>query len=288
MSSMYYDTAQYDDAEGEAAEYDDSEAGEFAESPWDTDFEGDDYDAESPTVRRRRAQAAQRVAQARRRRAQLRARATARPGPVARPTPGRVTTPTTRSTVAAIRNVDLDSKVAEDNLRRGLASQGRRMSRSEYAAVAGAAVNQFIDSFKQPENAYAKAALRFSPLLLLSPQSRGAGLEGVVKDPRVVGAAAVAGIVLLSENRNRFTGARDIAIQGPSDLTKGTKDLLIADVRDGRGKVLTSAPVRWTSSDDSIAKINEVTGELEAFKAGTVIVTAESDGAIRRIRVRVT
>ena len=167
---------------------------------WDESDEGGDE--ESWASRRRRARA-RRIALARRRQALIRARAQARGAALRRPAPVPAPPTSTRSTAAAIREVDLESKVAEDSLRRELGGMRRRMNRSEYAAVAGLAVNQFIESFNQPENEYARAALRFAPLLLLAPQRRGRGFESFVYDPRVMGGAAVLGITFLGQQRSR-------------------------------------------------------------------------------------
>ncbi len=148
------------------------------------------------------------------------------------------------------------------------------MSRSEYAAVAGLAVNQFVESFDQPENAYARAALRFAPLLLLSPQTRGSGMERFVYDPRVIGGAAVLGITFFGEKRNE---AR-LELAGAPELTVGASPVpFAAQVLSSKGEVLPGRTVRWESSDPTVAEINAVTGEVTARKPGAVFITARAD-----------
>jgi hypothetical protein len=277
LDDLDVEGAEYDDTD--AAEYDDSDAGELAESDYDTDYEGD-YDAESRASRRRAQR--RRVAAARRRQAVVRARAQTRRGAGGRPA-----RPT--STASAIRNLDLNTKVADDNFRRALGAQAKRMSRSEYAAVAGAAVTQAMASFGTPSNPYVAAAVRFSPLLLLSPQRRGTGVEAFAKDPRVLGAAAVAGITVIGQNRERFTRAREIEILAPTGMGQSASDTFVADVKDGRGVVISDMDVEWESSDPTVAAIDRRTGAVTTQKAtGTTIITARTDGIVRRVRLTVT
>lgn len=267
-----------DDTDMEFAEYDGGESGEL----WD-DTDSEDYDAESRSSERQRRARQQRIVQARRRQAQARARAragTRAASPVV-PAPA-----TPQQAVAAIRNLDLDTKVQEDNFRRATSTQNKRMSRSEYAAVAGAATTQFIESFHTPDNPYAKAALRFAPLLLLSPQRKGTGLEGFLKDPRVIGGIAVLGITVVGETRNRSAVARQIDVLSASELAQGEHDVFVADVLDGRGTLLVS-PVSWTSSDPNVASIDS-DGRVTAKAAGAVVITAKADGIVRRVRLKVT
>lgn len=260
-----------DDTDVESAEYDDSESDElFGDSDLDSgdfDSESDDAESRSAAARRRRARQ-RRAALARRRQAVARARARglARRASAPRPSPQ-------RATASAIRNLDLETKVQEDTFRGAIAAQNKRMSRSEYAAVVGAAVNQFIDSFDAPDNPYAKAALRFSPLLLLSPQKKGTGVEGFIKDPRVIGAALVGGITVFGESRNQFRRAKKISVDVPPSLPQGTKLTLSGDVLGGNDTILNEN-VRWEVSDTEVATINAESGDLVAVKQGFVTITA--------------
>ncbi len=263
-----------EDLDTEFAEYDDSEAGELYD-----EGEGEDYDAEARSAADRRRARQRRMALARRRQAQARGRTRPAGRLPARPSP--------QQAVSAIKNLDLETKVQEDAFRGAISAQSKRMSRSEYAAVAGAAVNQFIESFDAPDNAFAKAALRFAPLLLLSPQPRGKGLEALVKDPRVVGGAAVAAITIAGENRNRFSAAREVSVLSASELEVGQDDTFIADVLDGRGAVLNK-PVSWSSSDPNIAAIDPASGRVTPIAPGVVVISASSEGIVRRVRLKVT
>jgi len=276
MTSMWLE-----DLDIEAAEYDDSEGGESYDDS-ESDFDSEDLDQESrASSARRRREHQRRVALARRRQAQAKARA--RGGARKVPSPARP--PAQRETVTAIRNLDLETKVQEDTFRRAIAAQGKRMSRSEYAAVLGAATNQFIESFQAPSNAFAKAALRFAPLLLLSPQKSGTGFEAVIKDPRVIGAAAVGGITFLGENRNRFTNASKIDVLATNELAVGEPARFVADVLDGRGNPLDRT-VTWESDKTAVAEINS-TGEVTTKGPGTAIITARFDGLQRKHVLRV-
>jgi hypothetical protein len=262
-----------DDIGYDAAEYDDSELGEA--------YDDSEPDAESPSDdRRRRAQIAQL-----RGRAMARRRVMARAAQRGRLPAPRPTSP--RAAVAAIRNLDLETKVQEDRFRSASAVTNRRMSRSEYAAVAGAAVNQFIESFEAPDNPFFRAALRFSPLLLLSPQPRGTGFEAFVKDPRVIGGAAVAAITLVGENRNRFATAGSIDVLAPDSVATGADDRFLADVFDRAGRRI-DGDVVWSTDDAKIAIIDEKTGKVTGVAAGVAVITARFGNVQRRIRLVVT
>ena len=250
-----------DDPDIEAAEYDESEADGFGESDGESDLDSEESRAE----RRRRARArAQRVALARRRQAATRARA------VAKRQPSAVSTPSTqRATASAARTLDLETKVQEDTFRNAIKAQNKRISRGEYAAVAGAAVNQFIETFEAPDNKIARAALRFSPLLLLAPQSKGRGVDALIKDPRVIGAAAVAGLVLAGEFRTNKNKVHKIDILGPDTIPKTGTTTFVADVLDGNNKSIPKekAPVTWASTDPNVATI-DANGVVTPVAAG--------------------
>lgn len=274
-------TTWLEDLDSEAAEYDEGELYDSeSDLEWDEGESDEGESEESRASRRRRAQARQ-LALARRQ-AQVRAQAQAR----ARTTavrPRAMTAPPAR-TAAAIRAVDLDSRVAHDSLRRELALQRRRMNRSEYAAVAGLAVSQFVESFDQPQNVYARAALRFAPLLLLTPQRRGRGLEAFASDPRVIGGAAILGITVLGEQRNRAS----IDVAAPSQLTAKSSVQLNAQVISPRGDVLAGRTVQWTTSDPNIATV-DASGKVTGVNAGAVFLIATAEGLpARRLPLVVT
>jgi uncharacterized protein YjdB len=264
-----------DDLDVESAEYDDSE------SPFDDAAESDD--SESRDARRRRQAQQRRVALARRRQAMARSRAM--PGP-ARPGAALAPVPAQRQTVAAIRELDLETKVGEDKLRAAITAQRKRMTRSEYAAVLGAVTNQAIESFDGPDNPYLKAGLRFAPLLLLSPQKQGSGVDAFVRDPRVVGAGLVLGITFAADTRNRFTKAQDISILASAELEEGENDVFFAEVTDGRGRPVATE-VTWSSSDPSVASIDAKSGAVVALRPSTVTISASAGGITRRVRLKV-
>lgn len=270
-------TMWLDDTDIESAEYDDSESSELYDGS-----EAYDEASRSTAAQRRRARQ-RRVALARRRQAQAQARSTAG----SRTPTASARTPAQRETVAAIRNLDLETKLHEDGFRNAISAQNKRMNRSEYAAVLGVATGQFIESFNAPANPFAKAALRFAPLLLLSPQRQGTGFEAFIKDPRVLGAAAVAGITVVGENKNRVANASAISITAATEIPAGQQDQFIADVLDRGGKRLADKAVRWESSNAEIASI-DATGRITAKSEGAVVITADADGIVQRFRLKVT
>lgn len=256
----------------EAAEYDDSELfGDMdGEEQDDLEWADESYDGEDEESRARRRRRARALRRARLAQARARARARAR-GP--RPAGAMPATRPAASAAAAIRSVDLESKVANDSLRREMISQRKRMTRSEYAAVAGIAVNQFVESFQQPENAYAKAALRFAPLLLLSPQRRGRGVEGFVTDPRVLGGAAVLGLAFLGEQRNKAS----LDVASVAKIGKGNTAKFGAQVLSSKGEVIAGRTVQWDTSDPNIATVDSA-GNVTGVNPGPVFIIARAEG----------
>jgi Bacterial Ig-like domain (group 2) len=281
--------AEAEDAELEWAEYDEGD-GELYGELYD-DSESDDSEESRAAARRRRQAQQRRVANARRRQATARSRAkpaTKRPGKaVTRPAPQGRPAPQ-RKTAAAIRNLDLETKVQDDRLRAAIAAQGKRMSRSEYAAVVGVATNQFIESFDAPDNPYFRAGLRLAPVMLLSPQKRGNGVEAFARDPRAQAVAVVAAITFAGAQRKRGSEAQHIEIHGPGQLARSKKtDLFFADVKDGHGRLMSNKQVTWRSGDTSIATIDP-TGKIEAGGTdGTTLITASVDDIVQRQPVTV-
>ncbi|HUQ80387.1 MAG TPA: Ig-like domain-containing protein [Gemmatimonadaceae bacterium] len=72
-----------------------------------------------------------------------------------------------------------------------------------------------------------------------------------------------------------------------SSVVVGGSTQLTATVRDGSGATLTNRLVGWTSSDESIAIVSS-TGRVNALKAGTVTITASSEGKSGTATVTVT
>jgi hypothetical protein len=287
MTSMWVD-----DTDVEAAEYDDSETEElFGATNWhdcqaewedcnaECEAEWEDNDAECEDCKAQCAAALAECVAARARRRRPRR-------PDRRSSKARSSVQ--RATATAVRKLDLETKVQEATFHRTITAQSNRMSLSEYAAAAGAAVNQFIESFDAPKNPYARAALRFSPLLLLSPQPKGRGVDGLIQDPRVIGAAAVAAVVLVGENRNESRKPRDIRIFAPDALESGDHVVLVADVVDGRGAVLPAEKVTWDSSDEKVAQFEADSDVVEAISGGTAVISATSGDIVRRHLLTVT
>lgn len=108
-----------------------------------------------------------------------------------------------RAVVSAVQNLDLETKVQDDALRRELYAQRKRLTRSEMVAVASVVAGQipaaFPKIFPPTGSPYARAALAATPLLLLSPQRRGSGASALISDPRFIGAALVLGVAFLAD-----------------------------------------------------------------------------------------
>src|SRR5215218_5146300 len=92
----------------------------------------DDYGEASRAERLRRARA-RRAREQRQQNARTRAGAA---GPARRG----VAPPSQQRTAAAIRTLDLESKVADDSLRSAISAQGRQIARNQWATAAGVVV----------------------------------------------------------------------------------------------------------------------------------------------------
>lgn len=272
MTSIWQDSgeAEFDAYEDAADDYGEAEAEA-------------EYGEESRAERRRRA----RIALARRRQAETRARARA-----ARYSPmGRVPSRPMQQTAAAVRTLDLESKVAEDRLRSSVSSQSQRMSRAEYSAAAAVIASQAVQSLDGPDNPYLRAGLLASPLLLLAPQHRRRGVEGWITDPRVIGLAGTVGIAFLGEQRRASSKVKWVDLQSPGPVPAGQTRLVIAQPRDRNGVPITT-PVSWDSRNQDIVRVRPVdatTGEIEVLADGGIgdaVITATAGGITTSIVVR--
>ena len=114
-----------------------------------------------------------------------------------------------------------------DSLRRAVEESNRRANRATWAAVAGTAVNQGLDSFSANlTNQYLRAGARFAPLLFLSPGKKKSGVEGFVTDPRFIGGASILGIALLHNFTSSAVHSVLITPSRASDCTCGATHIL--------------------------------------------------------------
>lgn len=240
----------------------------------DDDLDGQDElsdDEESWAARQRRAHRIARDRRETRVRREIRARQQARAARSGRP-PARG-----GSTAAAIRAVNLDAQVADASLRREIAALRKTSTWATYATVAGVAVNQVIESIGKPSNPYLLAALRGSPLLLLSPEKRGTGVAATLGDPRVVGGLALLGITFFGEQR----GKTKLRVLGFPQLKKSTSGTFIAEVLASDGTVLTGQKIDWDTTDHNIA--TAAGGVVNAHNVGAVFVVVTANGLEERV-----
>jgi hypothetical protein len=264
MSETWVDAFSTEDFEdiGEGV-YDSEDTGEGV---YDSEDIGEDLGEESRATRRRRERQRQ-IMLARQRQAQQ--RRPRQPSSARRPPPG-------RQTITAIRSLDLETKVGQDSLRRALADSNRRATRATWAAVASAAVDQGLSTFDTDlqNHQYVAAGARFAPLLFLSPEKKKGGFEGFVTDPRVIGGAAILGIVLVGSFRNRSAGVSKIMITHPSPLASGGS--LSALILDHNGALLapTTYPVMWKSASSDLT-VDPSTGAVTGASGAEGMVGAQ-------------
>jgi hypothetical protein len=250
----------------------------------------DSYGEESRSDRSRR-ERQRRIMLERRRQAQMRQR---RALPAQRPSsaqrPVRAPGPSPRQTITAIRSLDLETKVDLDSLRRKLEESSRRAKRATWAAVASAAVDQGLSSFGDDfkNHQYVAAGARFAPLLFLSPEKKKGGVEGFATDPRVIGGAAILGIALLGNFRNKSHEVSTVTIVPPGRITKA--GILTADALDRNGNTVPNTSIAWTSSDPSVLTFPDTSSgafTLAPGKTQSLQVTAKAAGITGRINVKV-
>jgi hypothetical protein len=228
-------------------EYDD--IGEGIYDSEDAEADNEEFGEESRSARRRRERQRQIVAERNRNRQlqqrrqrlaeQRQQRIAPRQGQAPAAEAGR------RQATAPVRSLDLETSVRLDALRRAVEESNRRANRATWAAVAGTTVDQGLDSFSaNVTNQYVRAGARFAPLLLLSPAKKRSGVEGLLTDPRLIGAASILGITLL----HGFTGsAHTVTIDDPPSDELGMNGTFDATAKDRLGNALSNAKFEWNS-----------------------------------------
>lgn len=270
------------------------EADYEGESNGEADYEEFGEDARSDA---RRARQQRIMLERRRREAELRRRRRP-PSLPQRPLPrgaqppraARVAGPSPRQTVRAIRDLDLETKVELDSLRRRLKESNRRASRGTWATVAGVAAAEIINQFDALENhPDMSAAIIGAPLLLLSPEKQRSGIEGFLLDPRVIGGAAVVGIVVASRWRNATQGISRIEFVGEGKVKAGNPGSVTGLAFDHNNNYLSNATVTYTAAPPGILNLNASDGTYTttAGKTGEVVVIARSGGASNTTSVMV-
>jgi hypothetical protein len=243
---------------------------------------------ESRSERRRRERQRQ-IMLARQRQAQVRRQ---------RQPPTRVSSAAPPQAIRAIRSLDLETKVGQDSLRRALEESNRRATRATWAAVASAAVDQGLDSFSTDlgNHEYIKAGARFAPLLFLSPEKTRRGVEGFVTDPRVLGGAAILGIALLGNFRNKTESVARASIVPPTGAIVApaaatANGTINATALDRHGNPVSPQPAFSWSSDnpDVLGFPNPSVGTytLTAGNTGKVTITVWTAGYSDQIKVKV-
>jgi hypothetical protein len=268
--------------EGEAS----GEAGLEGEGGFEgeTSYEGYPEDARSD-ARRRRERRQRQIMQARQRQAQLRRRPS--PPPPRRPAvPG----PSPRQTIAAIRSdvrdLNLDTKLDLDAVRRALNEANRRGDRAMYSALLSIVGNQALATYDTSLGSHQAvgAAIRWAPSLLLSSSKGRPGIEGFLLSPPVIAGAVVAGIAVSGHFINAPKGVRDIIVTVPGSLAKGT---FTGTPVDGKGTIVTGVTISWSSQDPNTLAVDSG-GGFTAKSAGSTQVAATVPGFTKWTPVVVT
>jgi hypothetical protein len=267
MTSTWTDDIDSEDVD---AEYEGD--AEFSEGDFDTEGEGDGE--ASSAEARRRVRRAYRYNQARRR-VPVAGRPTGR---ILRPQVPGIRPALPAPTAAALQNLDLDTKVGQDKLRLALRRSNQRASRATYASIAGLAVDQALDTFGEDleDHDLIRAGLRSLPLALLSPARKRPGLEGVLLDPRVIGLAAVAGLLTAGALRTRAEEQLTVDILPKQITASAGTGVFRVSIRDGSGATVQKN-VAWSVPDGRTLTVGP-DGSFTRIAAGDVFVTATVDG----------
>lgn len=280
----------FEESELESSDYGEEDEGYDGDESYD---EGESFDVEglddeaSAAARRRRRRARQLELARRRRRARALALRRARPAPPARPVRS------AQAAVAAVKQLDLETKVHDDEQRRAIAALSNRTDRTEYAAVATVGATQ-LQAALQPRfpalaNPYVRAAFAAAPLAVLSPRKRGTGLQSLL-DPRVMGVGLSFGLAFLGDRMSRGSAVHRLEITGGNSYPATGNLRIFVDPTDSRGalvpgrtaNVTVTAPAKVTPQSDGSFQIKG------GSRNDQLVVTAELDGIVRRFPVNVT
>jgi hypothetical protein len=196
-----------------------------------------------------------------------------------------------RTTQAAVRTLDLENKVQADMVKRTLEAQAKRQGRAELAAVLGVVAGQFRATFEDRidllKNPLVGAGVSYAPLLALSPGMPGSGPSKYLRDPRLIGLAAIGGILAADKlTRPRAAVVTRVVITGVPQIPEGATVIFVADAFDDKGKNLPEVAT-WTSSDTNVAKVDSATGAVTGENPGFAVITATMAGVVARTGVAV-
>jgi hypothetical protein len=177
-----------------------------------------------------------------------------------------------RENRAAIRNVDLNTKVQEDISRSRFVTQAKRIDSNEYAIAASKIVDEFREQGSSLfQNKILKTALPLAPLLLLKPRKKGSGFQSFISDPRVLGSVLTAGVALFHDYQDKT----EVTVKPETATVAASADVQLAAIaRDRKGQPIIPQPsITWTSLDPNIASV-DAKGKVTGVAAGSTLVTA--------------
>ena len=176
-----------------------------------------------------------------------------------------------------IKQVDLESKVKADALASAVTKQGKRIGGNEYAMAATKVIDEIQTQFPSiKDDKILKTALPLVPLAFLKPPKKGSGVESLIKDPRVLG-AAIAGAVAIYKGRDPDGPARMQV--SPSSVfmdVGGTAQVVAAIVLDQKGNPVPGAEVTWQLNRPGIVQVDAASGTFTPIAEGIAVVTAKS------------
>ena len=196
-------------------------------------------------------------------------------------------------------DLDFETKMALDSLRRRLHEANRIAYRNAWAAEASAAASQILDSFENglAPHDWARALIRGAPTLLLSPgKPTKPGLQGFLFDPRVAGGAVLAVIFAFGHFRGATQGVNSIIVspETPSVTVAAGADhtvVLSALPVDKKGNPVADVTPAWTVVEPTLVTLDKNQGAnvtCTGAALGTAHIHVTAGAASQIITVQVT
>jgi hypothetical protein len=197
----------------------------------------------------------------------------------------------------ASRSLDLEMEL--HSLRRQVKESNRRASRGTWATVAGVLAAEAVNQFDPLKNhPIVNAAILGAPILLVSPEKQRSGFEGFLLDPRVIGAAAIVGIVIGGRLTRTSTSpaVNSIEINSPPSVPAGSEPTAIGAVAyDQNNKFIPGTSFSWDTSDRNLLAVTSQ-GEATIATVATSVTTPSkvsitakaANGVSKSVTIQVT
>jgi hypothetical protein len=165
-------------------------------------------------------------------------------------------------------------------LNRALEESNQRANKAIWFAVAGTVVSQGLDSFSPNlPNQYIGAGARAATLLLLSPQKKKGGAQGLITDQRTIGISLTLGVALLQTFNSTVHSVRISPVGAVAGT--GTQGTLAATAKGRLGISVPNVTFTWNSSKTGVL-------DFPNSLSGNFTVTARKGKGVQTVNVTAT